>query len=97
MSEDKQHRADRWRQFHGEDGGLADVITKMRHAYFQRHAVLGITADDQSKRHVLALADKILGEIDQHIKGIIASGDIDASREHVRRIEELPKAKRRWI
>lgn len=95
MIEDKQHRASRWKAFYEEPGGLRDVIDGMCHAYFERHASLGVKEHD--KQYALSLAHKVAREMETHIKGIVDSGTIEAHRAHARRIEELPAAKRRWI
>lgn len=95
MTEDPIHRASRWAAFYDEPGGLGEVIQGMRREYFERHASLGLS--DQDKRYALSLADKALAEIDRHIRAIVETGKIEAHRDHVKRIEKLPAAQRRWI
>lgn len=91
---DKARRADRWRAFYEEDGGLRDLIASMRQAYFERHASLGLS--DTDKHYALSMADKIASEIEQHFKRVIDTGVLDEHRSHARRIEALPAARRRF-
>ena len=95
MSEDKQHRAARWKAFYEEPGGLRDLIDAMCHAYFERHGSLGVREHD--KHYALSLAAKVARELEAHVKGIVDTGAIEAHRAHARRVEELPASRRRWI
>ena len=95
MTEDKLHRAGRWKAFYEEEGGLRDVLDGMCHAYFERHASLKVNEHD--KQYALSLANKVARELDAHIRSIVETGKLEAHRDHARRIEQLPAAKRRWI
>lgn len=95
MSEDKLHRAGRWKAFYDEEGGLRDVLDGMCQAYFERHASLGVKEHD--KQYALSLANKVARELQAHIVAIVETGKLEEHRAHARRIEELPAAKRRWI
>ena len=95
MTEDRLHRASRWKAFYEESAGLKDVIDGMCQAYFERHASLGVKEHD--KQYALSLANKIARELQAHIVAIIETGKIEEHRAHARKIEELPAAKRRWI
>ena len=90
MSEDKLHRAGRWKAFYDEEGGLRDVLDGMCQAYFERHASLGVKEHD--KQYALSLANKVARELQAHIVAIIETGKLEEHRAHARRIEELPAA-----
>lgn len=89
-------RGRRWALFYNEDGGLKDILEHIGQTYIQRmSSVEPWEADKLSK---LAMANKIVGQVDTVIREIIAAGQVKGHAvEHVRKIESLPAAKRRWI
>lgn len=90
MTEDPLHRASRWQAFYDEDGGLDDVLSGLRRAYFERAQTLG--ARDTDGLLKLSIADKIVGELDAHIRFIIDGGRIEQDRKaHVERVRKVGK------
>lgn len=90
MSEDPLHRASRWQSFYDEDGGLDDVLSGLRRAYFERAQALG--AKDTDGLLKLSIADKIVGELDAHIRFIIDGGQVEKDRKaHVERVRKVGK------
>lgn len=88
MVTDPKVRADRWKAFYEEDGGLGEVIAALRRAYFERAQTLG--ARDADGLLKLSIADKIAGELDAHIRFIIDSGMIEADRAaHIERVRKV--------
>ena len=96
MSEDMIHRANRWREFYEEDGGLRDVLETLRRAYFERASEL--MPNDTSALLKLGMAGKIVAQVDEHIRHIISAGRLEqAAQDHAERIARLPEARRRFL
>jgi hypothetical protein len=96
MSEDVVHRANRWREFYEEDGGLRDVLDTLRRAYFDRAAEL--MPNDTSALLKLGMAGKIVAQVDDHVRHIITAGRLEkAAQDHAERIARLPEARRRFL
>jgi hypothetical protein len=90
MTEDPLHRATRWKAFYEEAGGLDDVLSALRRAYFERAQSLG--AKDTDGLLKLSIADKIAAELDAHIRYIIDGGKIEQDRKaHVERVRKVGK------
>ncbi len=88
MTEDPLHRAQRWTAFYEEDGGLREMIEGLRKAYFERAQSLG--ARDTDGLFKLSVADKIVGEIDAHVRFICDGGLIEADRKaHLERVRKV--------
>jgi hypothetical protein len=95
MIDDAEHRAFRWKAFYEEEGGLGEMVEGLRRAYFERHGELKITQKEE--RYALALADKILRELDGMFKNAADAQSIQAQREHARKVEAIPPFMRRYI
>jgi len=96
MSEDIVHRANRWREFYEEDGGLRDVLDTLRRAYFDRAGEL--MPSDTAALLKLGMAAKIVDQVDTHIRQILTAGRIEqAAQDHAERIAKLPEARRRFL
>ena len=96
MSEDVIHRANRWREFYEEDGGLRDVLDTLRRAYFERAGDL--MPGDSAALLKLGMAAKIVEQIDAHIRHILTAGKLEqAAQDHADRIARLPEARRRFL
>jgi len=96
MSEDVVHRANRWREFYDEEGGLRDVLDALRRAYFERAAEL--MPGDTGALLKPGMAGKIVAQVDEHIRHIIGAGRLEqAAQEHAERIAKLPEARRRFL
>lgn len=87
---DPNHRADRWRAFYEEDGGIRDALELLRRAYFERAAELPVK--DTAGLQKLSIASKLVEELDRHVLNIIASGDIAGQqKQHLARVEKVGK------
>lgn len=87
---DPKRRADRWRAFYEEDGGIRDALELLRRAYFERAAELPVR--DTAGLQKLSIASKLVEELDRHVLNIIASGDIAGQqKQHLARIEKVGK------
>lgn len=96
MSEDIIHRANRWREFYEEEGGLKDVLGTLRRAYFDRAGEL--MPGDTAALLKLGMAAKIVEQLDAHIRHIVAAGRLEqAAQDHAERIARLPEARRRFL
>lgn len=96
MSEDPVHRATRWHAFMHEDGGILEVLTTLRHAYFDRAADL--MPNQTSELLKLGMAAKIVDQIEAHLQQIVTAGKIaQAAQDHADKIARLPEAKRRFL
>ena len=96
MSEDIVHRANRWREFYEEDGGLRDVLDTLRRAYFDRASEL--MPNDTAALLKLGMAAKIVDQVDTHIRHILTAGRMEqAAQDHAERIAKLPEARRRFL
>ena len=96
MSEDIVHRANRWREFYEEDGGLRDVLDTLRRAYFDRASEL--MPNDTAALLKLGMAAKIFDQVDLHIRHILTAGRMEqAAQDHAERIAKLPEARRRFL
>lgn len=85
---DPRHRADRWRAFYEEEGGIRDALELLRRAYFERAAELPVK--DTAGLQKLSIASKLVEELDRHVVNIIASGDIAGQqKQHLARIEKV--------
>lgn len=89
-------RSQRWALFYSEEGGLRDILEGLRAAYLDRMS--GIEPWETDKLSKLAVASRVTQAIDAEVRAIIDAGTVTAAhREHVKKIERLPAAKRRWI
>jgi hypothetical protein len=96
MSEDIVHRANRWREFYEEEGGLKDVLQTLRRAYFDRAGEL--MPGDTAALLKLGMAAKIVEQVDTHIRHILTAGRLEqATQDHAERIAKLPEARRRFL
>jgi len=96
MSEDVVHRANRWREFYEEEGGLRDLLETLRRAYFERAGEL--MPGDTAALLKLGMAAKIVEQVDSHIRQIMNAGRLEqAAQDHAERIAKLPEARRRFL
>ena len=72
-------RGQRWEQFYAEEGGLADMLLKVRHQYFEATAALGVGELD--KRYEYALADRLARELDREVRTVIETGKLRANEK----------------
>ena len=71
-------RGQRWEAFYYEDGGLAEMIEAMRREAFEAAAELD--PRDTDKIYYWATADRNLRRLEQKVRGVIVSGQIEAKR-----------------
>ena len=71
-------RGQRWGAFYAEEGGLRDMIVKLRQAYFAK--VGELKAGQLDELQLLATADRLARELDAAVRGVIASGQIEQKR-----------------
>lgn len=89
-------RGQRWQLFYNEDGGLKDILAEIGRTYIERMS--SVEPWETDKLSKLAMANKIVGQLDSVVREIIATGQVaDHAKAHTKRIESLPAAKRRWI
>lgn len=69
---DAIERAIRWEQFYREEGGLSDMLAKLRKEAFE--AAQEAKADDDVTRHAWMLQDRAYRQLDNRICGVIAQG-----------------------
>lgn len=96
MSEDIVHRANRWREFYEEEGGLRELLETLRRAYFERAGEL--MPGDTAALLKLGMAARIVDQVDAHIRQILTAGRLErAAQDHAERIAKLPEARRRFL
>ena len=89
-------RAQRWKLFYDEEGGLRDILESLRVAYLERLSAVEPWETDKLTK--LAIASKVTRAVDSEILAILTAGKVEADRrEHVKKIERIPTAKRRWL
>ena len=71
-------RGQRWERFYNEEGGLHDMIVRMRQAYFAK--VGELKPGEHDALLLLATADRLARELDKEVKAIIDSGLIEQKR-----------------
>lgn len=88
-------RAQRWKLFYEEEGGLRDIIQGLQSAYIARMS--DVEPWETGKLSKLAIANKVCQQIEAHVATIFADGQMaQSARDHIKRIEQIPEAKRRW-
>ena len=89
-------RGRRWSLFYTEEGGLKDILAEIGKTYIARMSMVEPWETDKLSK--LAMANKIVGELDTCIRKIIADGEVaHHAVEHQKKIEKLPAAKRRFL
>ena len=96
MTDEEILRARRWKAFYEEEGGLKDMMASLRMAYLERMA--SVEPWETDKLVKLSVASKVTQAIDNEVQAIIASGKVaEQHNEHLRAMDKLPVAKRRWL
>jgi hypothetical protein len=96
MNDETVMRGRRWTTFYREDGGLNDILEAIGQTYIARMSQVEPWETDKLSK--LAMANKIVGELDGCIRKIMADGEIAHNAiEHTKKIEKLPYAKRRFL
>ena len=96
MTEDPLHRANRWKPFYVEEGGLKDILAFIGATLLKRMSQ--VEPWENEKLANLAIANKITQQIDAMVQAIINDGKV---QEHVQKrakmIEAIPHKARRFI
>lgn len=96
MIDDPVLRARRWALFYHEEGGLKHILDEIGRTYIERMSA--VEPWETEKLSKLAMANKIVGQLDACVRDILNAGKVEnAAREHVKRLEALPHAKRRFL
>ncbi len=81
-------RGQRWEAFYAEEGGLRDMIAKLRHGYFEK--VGSLKPGDHESLLALGMADRIAREIDREVLSIIETGKLRAhDAAHVNKVAAI--------
>lgn len=84
-------RGQRWEQFYSEEGGIRDMIAKLRHAYFEK--VGSLKPGDTDSLMALGMADRIAREIDREVQSVIETGKLRANTaSHANNIAAIRRA-----
>ena len=93
---DPVSRGHRWKLFYDEEGGLRDILEGLRVAYLERLSAVEPWETDKLTK--LAIASRVTQAVDDEVRSIIEAGKVSGDRrEHIRKIEAIPAAKRRWL
>ena len=88
--------ARRWKTFYEEEGGLRDILSGLRVAYLERMS--SVEPWETDKLMKLAVASKVTQAIDSEIRAIMDAGKVEETRrEHIKKIDKIPVAKKRWL
>ncbi|MXO72877.1 hypothetical protein [Alteraurantiacibacter buctensis] len=71
-------RGQRWEAFYHEEGGLADMIARLRQDYFEAASAVGHR--DNDKLYEFAVADRMAREIEREVVQIIYTGKAEVER-----------------
>ena len=95
MVEDPLHRANRWKPFYAEEGGLKDILTYIGETYLKRMSQ--VEPWETEKLAKLAMANKITQQIDAMVQAIINDGKVQEHvQKRVKMIEAIPHKARRF-
>jgi hypothetical protein len=75
---DAVQRGQRWEMFLREEGGLADMLTKLRRGYFEAASAIGHRDDKQLYEFVVA--DRIARELEREVLQIVVTGKAEFER-----------------
>jgi len=93
-------RANQWKLAYQEEGGLGDIFTAIRKAYFERAGKLDPTLPLDVRTAALeslSRASHVVDMVDDHVRAIIDNGKIEEqSLIYAEKIADLPPAKRKW-
>jgi len=96
MTEDPLHRANRWKPFYVEEGGLKDILAFIGETLLKRMSQ--VEPWENEKLANLAIANKITQQIDAMVQAIINDGKVQEHvQKRVKMIEAIPHKARRFI
>jgi hypothetical protein len=92
----KVARAQRWKAFYEEDGGIGDMFARLTLDLTQRAAAIEPWETDKLKK--IALSFALARELHGMVKGVVADGQLaEHVNERANRLANIPDAKRRFI
>ena len=100
--EQRAARAERWRQFYEEDGGIGEMLARLT-AEMTGAAIEGVDGARTQEQERRALANaahglRVVSSLNDAIKRIIADGKVaEHSVAVANRLAQLPERKRRWL
>lgn len=86
---DAVERGARWEAFYREQGGLADMIVRIRQEYFEAASAVGHR--DNDKLYEFAVADRLARELDREVQKIVVTGKSEAARRDQVQREEAAR------
>lgn len=96
VTEDPIHRANRWKPFYAEEGGLKDILAYIGETYLKRMSQ--VEPWETEKLAKLAMANKIVQQVDAMVQAIINDGKVEEhAQKRVKQIESIPHARRKFI
>lgn len=89
-------RAQRWQAFYAEPGGIGDMLARLTAEHMREAVACEPWETDRLKKVALSL--KIIGELEQAIRGVAADGKLaERAAEHAERVANIPERKRKWL
>ena len=82
-------RGQRWESFYREEGGLADMIAKLRRSYFEAASAVGHR--DDGLLYEFAVADRMARELEREVQQIIVTGKAEVERRKLAEREEAAR------
>lgn len=76
--EDAVARGQRWEMFYREEGGLGDMLARIRMSYFEAASAVGHR--DNDKLYEFAVADRLARELEREVLQIIVTGKAEFER-----------------
>lgn len=86
---DAVERGARWEMFYREEGGLADMIARIRADYFEAASAVGHR--DNDKLYEFVVADRLARELDREVQKIVVTGKAEASRRDLAQREQAAR------
>jgi hypothetical protein len=75
---DAVQRGQRWEMFLREEGGLADMLAKLRRGYFEAASAIGHR--DDKRLYEFVVADRIARELEREVVQIVVTGKAEFER-----------------
>lgn len=83
------------RRLYEEEGGVGEILQALSTEYLNRLSAVEPWETDKLAK--LAIARKVVEQVDNALKAIMADGVVaDRARESARKIEAIPIRRRRW-
>lgn len=82
MGVDKKARSQRWEAFAREEGGLFDLLDKIKAEYLAKMGQ--VSPGDHKTLETLAIGARVTDQLGAQVRSIIAAGEIEARNEDQR-------------